>query len=346
MKKAIKWVALAVVVLLLVAGLVVYMNLNSIVERTVETQATKQLNLKTELDGASVSLFGGSLELDDMTIASPPGFSAEHMFQLGEADVSVKLGELKKDPVHIQSVTLEKPRLVIERAAGGGGPLGMGEFNFKKAMEMMPQDASAPDPNAQPLKVIIDALTIQDAQVVIRPGIPGLAQEVTVPIPTFTMNNIGTGEGAQNGAALKDVAMQVITVLAGQAANSNAVPEQLRQLLNADLKQVLAGFAPQLQKQLQGALPGELGEALSGLLNDPNALLKDPGKVAGDALRQQGERIGGQLLDQALGDRASTTQSATRPADAVRGAIEKEATGALRGLLGGDKKDRDPPERK
>ena len=77
------------------AGEIVYARLNGIVERTVETQATKQLNLDTQLSGASVSLFGGNLKLNDLQIASPQGFAAPRMFTLGQADVSVKLGELR-----------------------------------------------------------------------------------------------------------------------------------------------------------------------------------------------------------------------------------------------------------
>jgi hypothetical protein len=324
MKKSIKWIALGVVVLVLVAVLVVYMSLNGIVERTVESQATQQLNLKTELSGASVSLFGGNLKLDDLTIASPPGFSAPHMLQLGQADVSVKLGELRGDPVHVAQVTLNKPKLVIEQA-------GMGEFNFKRAMDLMPKSDPAPADNKEPLKVVINELTIKEPVVVIRPGIQGLAPEITVPIPTFSMKNIGTGDGSQNGAALKDVAMQVITVLAGQAANSNGLPEQLKQLLNVNVGQLVAQFAPQLQQKLQQALPGPVGETVAKLLNDPNALMKNPGQV----LQEQG----GQLLQGVLGGgKSPSTQPATQPADALRGAVEKEATNALKGLLGGDKK--------
>jgi hypothetical protein len=327
MKKSVKWVGgvvLGVVVLLLVGVLVVYARLNGIVERTVETQATQQLNLKTELSGANVSLFGGNLKLDGLTIASPQGFAAPHMFSLGQADVSVKVGELRGDPVHVAQVTLNKPRLVIEQ-------VGMGEFNFKKAMDLMPKSDPAPVDNKEPLKVVINELTIREPVVVIRPGIQGLAPEITVPVPTITMKNIGTGDGSQNGAALKDVAMQVITVLAGQAANSDALPDQLKQLLNVNVGQLVAQFGPQLQKRIQTALPGPVGETVAKLLNDPNALMKNPGQVLQDQ--------GGQLLQGVLGGgRSPTTQPATQPADAIRGAVEKQATDALKGLLGGGKK--------
>ena len=49
------------------------------------------------------------------------------MFTLADADVKARLGELRGDPVRVQSVTLNRPKLVIENQGG--------TFNFKKAME-------------------------------------------------------------------------------------------------------------------------------------------------------------------------------------------------------------------
>src|SRR5688500_20298617 len=71
-----KWALVLVLLRLIGGGLFVYFSLDRIVKRTVETQATAQLNLKTELDGAHVSLLGGQVSLDDLRIASPEGFSA------------------------------------------------------------------------------------------------------------------------------------------------------------------------------------------------------------------------------------------------------------------------------
>lgn len=323
--KYLKWIVLAVFVLLLAAGLIVYFSINGIVERKVESQATQQLNLKTELSNAQVSLFGGNLKLNGLEIASPQGFAAPHLFTLGQADLSVKLGELRSDPVHVSSITLNKPKLVIEQAGT--------QLNFKKAMDLIPKGPAESTTQTQPLKVVINELTISEPSVVIRPGFPGLAQEITVPIPTIVMKNIGTGDGAQNGAAIKDVVQQVITALAAQAANSNALPEQLRQLLNLNVKEMIAGLAPELQKRIADVLPGDLGKAVGGLLNDPDALLKNPGQ----AIKENAAREGGKLLQGVLGGNADPA-STTQPADPVRSGVEKGAGDAIKGLLGGDKK--------
>src|SRR5688500_10403900 len=166
MKKVIKWGVIAVVLVLVLGLGAVYWRLNSIVEHVIESQGTTQMNLATELDGASVSLFGGEVGLDDLTIANPPGFTAPHLFTLGELEVKAPLRQLREDPKRISAITLDKPKLVIERSADG-------TFNFKRAIEQMPPSSPSE------MKLIIDELTIKEASVVIRPGLnfPGVAQE-------------------------------------------------------------------------------------------------------------------------------------------------------------------------
>src|SRR4029450_11713860 len=106
------------------------------------------------------------------------------------------------------------------------------KFNFKQAMDLMPKTPDKPADQSEPLKLIINELTVKDPVVVVQPGqlnIPGvkLPEEITINIPTIAMKNIGTGEGAQNGAAVKDVVMQVISVMAAHAAKSKQIHREL-----------------------------------------------------------------------------------------------------------------------
>jgi len=344
--RIIKWTVLLLLLLVVGVGVILWVNLNKIVKHTVETQSTAQLHLKTELNSAALSIFGGSVNLNDLKIASPEGFAAPQMFRLTNADVNVKFGELRGDPVRVQSITLDKPKLVVERSGT--------TFNFKRAMELMPKQPETPPDQSKPLKVIIDELTIKDPTVVIRPGqlgIPGvkLAEEYTLTIPTMVMKNIGTGEDSQNGAAVKDVVMQVITAMAANAANSNQLPDQLKNLLNVDVKEVVAGLTAEAQKRIAAVVPGEAGRVLSEIIADPNALVKNPGAVVGaqaDRLRDQAQqeaqkRLGGLVGNITGGGNASTqpsTQPATQPVDRAKQEAGKAVEKGLNDLFNRDKK--------
>ena len=335
-----------ILLLVVAGGALLWVNINRILKHTIETQATAQLNLKTELDRAALSVFGGELNLDDLRIASPQGFQAPQMFTLDNVDVNVKVNDLRGDPVRVQSITLDKPKLVVERVGN--------KFNFKHAMDLMPKQPETPPDQKEPLRLIIDELTVKDPTVVVRPGqlnIPGvkLAEEFTVTIPTIAMKNIGTGEGAENGAAVKDVVMQVITAMAANAANSGQLPDQLKNLLNVDVQQVVAGLTAEAQKRIAAAVPGEAGRALANIINDPNALVKDPGAVIGaeagrlrDQAQQEVQRRAEGLIGNIAGNRGGatqpSTQPATQPADRLKQEAGKAVEKGLNDLLNRDRK--------
>jgi hypothetical protein len=259
---------LVLVPLLILGGVIVYLSLDGILKTTVERQTSNSLNLSTTLNSARLSLFGGKVNLNQLRIASPRGFSAPHMLELGDVDLSVRYGQLRKDPIRVESLTLNQPRLVIEQSNGA--------MNFKRAMDLMPARESSPQ---RPIKLIIDELKIQEAQVVIHPGVPGVREEIIVRVPSISLRNIGKGSGSHDGAAIKDVAMQVIAALAGRAAESGSLPAELKAILHVNVGEVAGKLGAAAQKQIAAAIPGELGSQLSKVVEDPQALAKDPAKA-------------------------------------------------------------------
>jgi AsmA family len=274
--------------LLVIAGLIAFLSLDRLLKRTIETQSTNSLRLSTTLNRARLSLFGGKVNLNRLRIASPPSFSAPHLLELGDVDVAVRYGQLRNDPIHVQSLALRQPRLVIEQSNGA--------LNFRAAIDRSPPgDRSASE---KPLKLVIDELKMQDAQVVIHPGLPGVRHEIIVLVPAIALKNIGSGRGAQNGAAIKDVAGLVITVLAASAAQSSSLPPELRAVLQLNAGRVAAKLGAEAQKQIAAAVPGALGARLSTVAADPEGLAKDPGKVLQD---QAGGILGGKSTPPAAG---------------------------------------------
>jgi uncharacterized protein involved in outer membrane biogenesis len=284
-------VVLVLVSLLVVAGVIATLSLDGILKRTVEKESSSSLKLSTILDRAHLSLFGGTVHLNRLAISSPQGFSAPHMLELAEGDLAVRYGQLRQDPIHVQSLTLRQPRLVIEQSNGA--------VNFKAAMDRMPPSHSSAE---KPVKLVIDDLKIENAQVVIHPGLPGVRQEITVPVPSIALKNVGSGRGSQNGAAIKDVAMVVMTALAGAAAQSGSLPPELKAVLQLNVAQVAGKLGAEAQKQIAAAIPGELGNKLGKLAADPEALAKDPTKaLPGDV----GGILGGKSAQPPAAGRAS-----------------------------------------
>jgi hypothetical protein len=276
--KIIRRAVLGLVALVVIVGLGVYFNLNRIVKHEVEVQGTASLRLATALDSARIALFGGKLGLHGLSIASPKGFAAPHMLELGNLDVAVQYDELRKQPIHVASLRLDKAKLVVEQSNG--------TFNFRKAMELQPEKP----PAKNPMKLVIDEVRVDDAQVILRPGLPGIPQEIAVPIPALTMKDVGKGKGANNGAAIKEVTMEIISAMAASAANSDKVPPELKALMHLNAGQVAAMLGGEAAKQIAGALPNEVGSQLSKIVANPQAAAKDPGAALKQGL---GGLIGG-----------------------------------------------------
>ncbi|HEY1922549.1 MAG TPA: AsmA family protein, partial [Tepidisphaeraceae bacterium] len=202
--KWVKRIAVVCVLLIVVAVAVIYFSLNAIVRSVVQRQASASLGVPTTLGSAQLAIFGGNVQLDDLAVSSPPKFSAPQIFTLGGVAVSVHYGQLTGEPIHIQQITIDKPALVVEQSGGA--------LNLKALMDQMPQtpQTSSGEPT-KPIKLVIDELDLTGADVTFMPGIPGLGDKIEVTVPTLTLKNIGNSDGAANGAAIKDVVMQVAT---------------------------------------------------------------------------------------------------------------------------------------
>jgi hypothetical protein len=247
-------VVIGVVALVVIAVVVVAFSLDRIVKSAVETEATKSLALKTTLDGAHVSLTGGKVDLRALRIASPAGFSAPSMFDVGRIGVAIQYGQLRADPKRIESLTIDAPKLTIEQSQGG--------LNFRKAEQGMPKS----EPSKKPMKLVIDTLEVRNADVVILPGLPGLSREVNVHVPSLTLKNVGR---SGNGAAIRDVAMQVISALAERAAQSGGIPAELKGLLHLNVAATAASMGNEAVKRVGEAAPGQLEKGLLDRFGNP-----------------------------------------------------------------------------
>jgi AsmA family len=258
--KTIRRILLVLVLIIIVVGIVIYTHLDGIIKSVVQTQATDSLNLTTTLDSAHLALFGGSLTLNDLQVASPQGYKAEHMVGFDKLHVAVNYSQLRKDPIHIQTITIDNPKLVIEQQNG--------KLNFKAAMDQMPKTPpSSAKPTGedraegQPIRVIIDQLDINNAEVTLQ-GLPGLNQEMKVPVPSISLKDIGNGDGSQNGAAVKDVVMEVINALAAKASDSKNLSGIAQNLLKSNVENLTNQLNGQISQQISNItskLPGDLG---------------------------------------------------------------------------------------
>jgi uncharacterized protein involved in outer membrane biogenesis len=288
--KNLKRILLVLLLVIIVGVSCLYFYRNSLIRSAVERQANSSLGVKTTLGSAHLGIFGGTLSLGDLKIGSPTGFTADQMFTLNELGLGVNYGELRKAPVHINKITIDKPSVMIEMVDG--------KFNFQALMNQMNSGAPPATKDGkptEPVKLIIDELTLKDAVVQFKAA-KLLPKEITVNIPSVTLSNIGNADGAQNGAAIKDVVGAMMSALAASASNSDLLKNfgDFDKILGEQANQVMGKISKQLGDQVSkitGNLTGQIDKAIGGAAGDTlNKTLqnvtggKDPAKAVTDGL--------------------------------------------------------------
>mgnify|MGYP005843774761 CR=1 FL=1 len=237
-----KTLLVALPLLILLGAAAIFWRLDAIVRSTVEAQASTQLNVPARLGSADVGVLGGTVGLGKFSLGSPKGFEAPSMLTVDAVDVGVAYRELARSPIRVQSIRIDRPTLVVERGPGG--------LNVKALIDGLPPT----DPDAEVVRLIIGRLTVESATVRIRPGLPGLPEAIELPIPSLEVSNIGTADDAQNGAAVRDVVLTVISALTDAAAKSDRLPKELKDIFALDVQQLAREKIRGVGKEIERAI--------------------------------------------------------------------------------------------
>jgi uncharacterized protein involved in outer membrane biogenesis len=235
MLKKLKRIVLIVVVLVVVGVVAAIWNVNSIVRAAVEKGAGATLDLPTSLGGARVGLLTGDVSLSELKLGSPAGFSAPEMFTLGNVDVDTSYGKLFGNPTQIETIRIEKPKLVLEFK-------GLSSNIKALADSLTPPQTIDPTATVEPVapgqevkKLIIGQLSVKDAQVIVTSDLPILPKPIEIAIPPIVLNQVGNADGNRSGEEMDRIISELIARLTSEAAKSGKIPPELAAIVQGDL---------------------------------------------------------------------------------------------------------------
>ncbi|MEM7576804.1 MAG: AsmA family protein [Planctomycetota bacterium] len=267
-----KWVlriAGLLVVLVIVAAVVAFFLLNTIVKSAVQTAGASATGVPTELAGVNISPFSGAATISEFTLGQPEGFDGEALFSLNAADVQVEPASLLGDTVQVPKVHIDGAHLSVSFANG--------KLNLKQLMEQITErtgDTSEEDTPADPdtpgKNVVIDDLRITNTTISGSVELPGLPP---VTLDNFKIADIEkTGIGSDgSGLKLEDAVgliLETIMVNATQGIMTN-VPglEDLGNLVGdagAKATEAIDGAGEEAAKAIDDA-GKKLEEGIGGL---------------------------------------------------------------------------------
>lgn len=236
MKKIIIAVS-GLLVVIIVAVTVVFLNLDRLVKQGVETVGPKITKTEVRLSGVSLSPFSGRGKLKGLYIGNPQGFKTPSAMEVGEMEVQVELGSLKSDKIVVEKVVIKAPVLTFEGTLSGS--------NLKQIMKNVEAVAGGSEDTGTSKTIQIKDLTITGGK--INFSFTGLGgRTVSAPLPDLHLTNIGSDA---KGATVAQATQQVLGAVVG---NVDKIAARMIQEVGKLGKEAVKTAADQVDKAAQG----------------------------------------------------------------------------------------------
>lgn len=257
-------VAIGLVLLLVLALGLVWIFQGSVVKAAIQRGGGWATGVETRVDDVSAGLLGGQLELEELTLANPPGFGAEPFFALRAAKADWDSRSLLGDEIHVRELALDGLALRIERNASG--------TNYGKILDHARSKGgkpAEPEPEAGSKKtLVVDRIVLRDLSAeLILADLPISTGPLKVTVPRLEIKDFRSdGETHEIiGNLLAQIVDQALA--ASLEAGQGIFPADLAK----DLQRQLEKNVEDAKSTLEGVLKGDAksvqdaGKQLEGL---------------------------------------------------------------------------------
>lgn len=242
-----KKLLLLIGLLIVGAGIFVYLNFESGLRRGIEIAASDALGTQVTVSGVSLSPLSGQGSIRGLTVANPEGFDAPYAMELGSLDVAVNLSSLVTDVIEIDSIVVNEMKVTYETNVLND--------NIRALLANLPSSGAAPVVEASPDAAPSKKLIIRDLRM-LSPQIDLYTKVASapVPLPDIQLQNIGE---QSNAVTVAEAARQIIVAI-NRALVNEGVP-------NMDV--LLDGAKQQLEEGVK-----KVGDAVENLGNGVRSL--------------------------------------------------------------------------
>ncbi|MBD1399456.1 hypothetical protein [Pelovirga terrestris] len=291
MKMLVKLIGLVLVLFLVAGAAVVYFG-DTLVQKGIEKGGETALGVPTRVGNVDLSLTGGEATMNQLTIANPPGFTAQQFLVLGQANMAVSLNSLLSDTVTIPRIAISGIRVNLEQK---------GERNnvkplLERARSLAGEGSKTTDVPASASKeggkkFIVTHFSLDDVQVNANLEAFGQNSSLNLVLPKIELRNLGDEQGGLTMPELIEKVVQVI--LESAQKSSGQLSPALARLLSgelSDLQSLQSGVIDRARRQVD-SLTGDLEERLQ--LNVPEEDKKMIEERAGNLIKGLSDRLGG-----------------------------------------------------
>lgn len=239
------------VLLVAVIGAVFYVlfSLDSIVAAAIEKVGSQVTGTPVQVTSVNIDLKSGQGAINELRVANPTGFSAPNIFALGGISTKINLASIGQDPIIIDEVTVQSPRVVYEINKSGKSNIAVLQDNIAQstgAGGAETESDAGGGPGLVIRKLIIDSGQIE-AKVAALPN-----KDLSAKLARIELTNVG---GDKGGASPAQVAAKITSALL-KGVGPAVADLGLNKYLGKSLDQVKA-----LERGLKEETGKSLGEA-------------------------------------------------------------------------------------
>lgn len=214
--KFMKKVILGLIIVVVVgAGYYFLTNLDAIIKAAIEKHGSAATQTAVRVDKVRVKLTDGvktsTGSIKGLTVASPKGFAAPHVFSLGEITLGIDLKSLKEEPYVVSEVTVLAPEIFIE--VNDDRKVNLNELKKRlvsdKPQAQMKQDQASSKSNGVEPRLKIRRLVFVKGNIIAK-VVPLNNKEYKLKLPSIVMKNIGGKTGATPTELTKEILNRVI----------------------------------------------------------------------------------------------------------------------------------------
>lgn len=254
-KRRMRSVLVTLVILVIVGVLLVTLLPDYVVRAAAERAGRKTLNVPVEVGKANVSLLGGALNLQNVRVANPAGYTGPSLLTLTRADATADTGSLLSRQVHIKDMKLHGMEVFIEQKGARN--------NLYEVIQPLREPH---EPTGK--RLLVDNLEITEVTVHIGlSGIPAQTPTAQFTLAPIRMTDLGR-DGRMDTAVL--ITKIVLAIAAGVAQQSGGIlpPETVGEITSLldkafDIGRIILGPKSGDQKT-----NGDSGKGLTDGLKD------------------------------------------------------------------------------
>jgi uncharacterized protein involved in outer membrane biogenesis len=235
---------LTAVVIVAVAGAFgyLYISLNALVKKAVETVGPKITRTDVTLGSALLLPLSGSGSLNGLVIGNPEGFGKSYALKVGSISLSVDKNTLLSDTIVINEILIKNASLTLEGTLRGNN-LGKLMQNIK-SYDSGSKSTTSKEKSSSSRKFIVRRVVVAGTQLNVAASALGQSVSQTLPLGDIHLENLGS-DGS--GISAADISQQILLPLI-----NDAIKQGINILAKQGIKQLEQQGAGQIQNALKG----------------------------------------------------------------------------------------------